>query len=809
METDQLRTSSEKALRTSNVALLTSVLCAALFLMMSVGGFDAGRADPKGGYYQRLSMSFLDGRLSLKDEPQAGLLNLGDPYDPAQNAAFRTYGIHDSVLHNEKLYYYWGPGVVLFVTAPAHLFGLTLTETDIGRWGGATLCLLLGCLLQQMFRTKNVSRSSLAAVTAALLVTSPLFLLATRLGIWEANVIAATNCQILAVLAFYLSRVRPSTQACFWITMSSLAIALAILIRTESLLLVPILFLGYRDWTTMRKRRAKWTLLAPAASIMMLGLYNRLRFGKFSDFGVQEILAGADQRGISLSSIKYVLPNLRTYLFDRPSISRIFPFLKFDRVKLAVNLPASEVVGGLVWTVPWVIVALLVIIVRYARRTTRSSVDKTSGVLMSIGVCQLLFISYAIFGASARYMLSPTILIGLGGALALLDWGPMRSKPGRVLLPVVLAPSIAVGGLAAAHGYYPDQVPKNKIFEVIRGATEPIVGSVGRSIDPENATEYNACLGASRLGSQHNKTMLRPFPGDVFRFVVSLPRSGWTGYSPLLVLGQAGAADVVGVAWNGYAARFMHDHWRHAPIVGPEVSLSSQQAITVTIALRANREGLDIFANGERVLSSEVNLYSSIVNSYGENQIGASTVNEHANFDFRLLDSGGTQQCIPGHTKSEVVVGSCLVTLDYREIAGNLEIRALPDNAVRVKLRRVSVSGAKWATLFSAGRTQAGDVIGLTLTGDRIQLIHDHWGAPPIYSPKLQLSQQTELVFTLIRSESGTKVFANGQLLLASPTSFYDVRGRVAFGRNTIGATTVNAGIRDLEPLPISHCDEH
>ena len=82
------------------LAVSLTLLYAAL---ATAGGVYFAVAAP---YYDLLAWGLWQGRLDLPVTPSPELLALPDPYDPAQNSAYR---LHDASLYEGKYYLYWGP----------------------------------------------------------------------------------------------------------------------------------------------------------------------------------------------------------------------------------------------------------------------------------------------------------------------------------------------------------------------------------------------------------------------------------------------------------------------------------------------------------------------------------------------------------------------------------------------------------------------------------------------------------------------------------------------------------------------------
>lgn len=106
-------------------------------------------------YYNQLVDGFLAGRLSLKNDPPRALVELADPYDPAQRANAGNVGLHDVAYYQGRYYLYFGvaPALTLFLPFKA-LTGLHFPQvlaTVLFCAGGYGFSLLLFLAVRRRF----------------------------------------------------------------------------------------------------------------------------------------------------------------------------------------------------------------------------------------------------------------------------------------------------------------------------------------------------------------------------------------------------------------------------------------------------------------------------------------------------------------------------------------------------------------------------------------------------------------------------------------------------------------------------------
>ena len=796
-----MKTKHFHELSRAHSGLLTGLVIALLLVSFSRGGFNASSADSKHGYYQRLASAFLKGELAIDEKVPLALQTAENPYDPEINAPFRTYGVHDAVLFENKFYYYWGPGAVVLTVVPAKLLGLTLTETDIGIASVVAIAILLGMIIDLLF----VSKRRKFLLTIGLSCNFPLAFLTTRIAIWEAGTLFASAFAILAIYLIlqYLNSNQERTLKLF---LASFAIAIAISSRTEAgILMLPLLMAAWQSSTGSKDR---WIVIlkscaAPLAVVTGLLIYNWMRFGHPIEFGVKKIIGGLDQTNMVFSSLSYIRFNLSQYLFHGWSFSEFFPFLKFQNVPLALKpqgqVPGTEIVVGFFWTHFWIF-PLFFVFGRTLGKKTGSSLRAFGFGLIAASAFQFVFLSYAIFSSSERYALMPSISLSVG-VLVLLSG--REEKNSMLNVTCILAiPSAFLALLGAAHGYYPDRVPANFAFKVFSGALSPFgQQKVGTPIG--GLFESDQCLvevspGSSLMSIRKQETNFR-----YFRFELILPRKAIQGFSPIASFGTIGASDVFGISWDGKTARVLRDKWRQSPVLSENISLNSNLHHTLVITSNVLNSATFVFIDGFLVLSDSEGLLDKEP-VIGINALQASTVSQVSGLGIRALPPTGPRMCGPTKDKSHLsLFDHCLIST---RLTANgvttLEKSSLDKSSITIELNPNQPSSNESLPLVTSGVSQRGDVVSMTRRGKALYFKHDHWGEPSYLSQPLQLLSSNVLSLTVVARSDETLIFVNGFLALRSTPFYQRLSTSWRVGINDIGATT--ASVKYQWPISIA-----
>ena len=323
-----------------------------------------------GSYYNHLADAFRAGQLHLLIDPSPQLLALPDPYDPHQNAGFR---LHDAVLFKGKYYLYYGPTPALLLYLPfKKLTGLEFTDPlavalscSIGLFFAFRLIEFL-CRLHMpqtpfWLRLASVPALGFGSVMPFLLRRPLHYEVAISVG--YALAFAGLYYFVAGSLGGRLKRGR--------IAVGSLLLGLAAGARVPLLAagLVPAVLAGYVILNRKREplRDHLMTLLAfgapLTACVFLLGLYNHLRFGSWTEFGVSYTLQGLQSaRTYKFYSLARGSAGFFYYVLAPPHLSADFPFIRLDP---AFYLPPPsgyilEPVAGILPNVPLLVILLLV-----------------------------------------------------------------------------------------------------------------------------------------------------------------------------------------------------------------------------------------------------------------------------------------------------------------------------------------------------------------------------------------------------------------------------------------------------------------
>ncbi len=773
--------------------LLTGLLIAFVLLSFSRGSFSADSADYKHGYYQRLATAFLHGDLAIDEVVPPSLQANENPYNPEVSAPFRTYGIHDAVLFDNKFYYYWGPGPVIFTVVPAKLIGVNLTETDIGLGSVAVIAILLGLIIDLLFAKQK--RKIL--LTIGLACNFPLAFLITRIAIWEAGVLYAAA---FATLAIYLTLrwINSDQKSTYVLILASVAIGVAMMTRLETgILMLPILIVVLTASPNVKDR---WSLIlrscvAPRFAVLGLILYNWLRFHDPLEFGVKYMIGGLDQTKIVFSSFDYLRFNLQQYFTHGWSFTEYFPFIKIQNVPLALNpqgrIPGSEVVVGFFWTHIWLLPFLLMV-PRVFKQNLNSSRHKFGIGLIGASLIQFVFLSYAIFSSSERYAVMPSITAAVG-VLVLISG--VEKKTVVINTASLLAiPSAFLALLGASHGYYPDLVPNNFAVKFFSWTLSPF-GAPNTGTPVSGLLEQDRCIPDVSIGSSSLSIGRQETSSIYHRLELTLPVQGPEGFSPIASFGSKGASDVFGVSWDGKTARVLRDKWRQNPLLSENILLNPHVPHTMVITSNVSNSTSLVFIDGFLVLSDLVGL-PSMDPIIGVNTLQASTVSQISNNWVQRSPTGvsGVHVLSNSGYQADFTLFNHSLIRSKRDPKGITKLDKLDigTSSLSIQFEAPNYETDSSLPLISSGIRGRGDIISIIRRGESLFIQHDQWGFPPILSQTLQFPTSNVLSLTVVSMPTESLTFVEGSLVLRS-TRFYEPSpGTWRVGLNDIGATTAS-----------------
>ena len=414
-------------------------------------------------YYNLLVDGFLDGHLHLKVEVAPELLNVADPYNPANRAP--GLALHDASMYRGRYYIYFGAGPVVTLMLPFRVLsggvGLplpaaVLTFALVGF--GASVGVWVG-IRRRYFPEAGTGLTVLNVV--ALGTASMVPLLVLRGSIWELPTSSGYGYAMLALVGVWRS-VHAERRAEWWLAAAGLCVGLAVASRptylyASGLLVVPVLGWWWQAHRAGAGRGAGWRATFPWTRALAAGLplgavgaamawYNYARFGSLTEFGVAYQFSGVFEAETSHFRWSYLPVNLQMYWLQGAEWTRYFPF--FHRVA-GPAIPAGHLgyddLYGVLVNVPWVWLALAAPLALWRRGPgERRPLGVILGAVAMIaaGMATALAFFYA---AMVRY--GPDFMPALGllaatGALALQRWARTsggEGARGRIRSGVVTA----------------------------------------------------------------------------------------------------------------------------------------------------------------------------------------------------------------------------------------------------------------------------------------------------------------------------------------------------------------------------------
>ncbi|MEI7624417.1 MAG: hypothetical protein WCJ88_12750 [Actinomycetes bacterium] len=377
------------------------------------GGTLASKKAPD-GFAGAIAEALWHENLDMGTAP-AGLLHLSDPYDPVQNAGFRSAGLHDFSLYEGRIYAYFGPTPAVVLFLPYKALGLGYLNSV----PATLLCIAGGFLACAAMIRRCIDRwvpdcpwwVETMAIVGVGVGTSLPFLIWIG-GPYEVPI--ASGFLWVAITGWALLRGFSSeSRKVLWFVLASTAVGLAVGSRPQ--LAVAGLLLVAAAYVVMRspKSSAGWrpqvfALFLPIALIgLILMIHNNARFESPLEFGSRYQLAGVNLQNYPMGQLSYLPPNLGDYLFAGPRLDRGFPFVSLvlptDPNNFAVY--GHEFSACFVTSFPWIPLGLSIFAVslRLWWRTERDLV-LALGTLSAVAVLSLFAVSVTFNASTMRYL---------------------------------------------------------------------------------------------------------------------------------------------------------------------------------------------------------------------------------------------------------------------------------------------------------------------------------------------------------------------------------------------------------------------
>ena len=335
-------------------------------------------------YYDMLATSFQHGQLSLEIKVDPVLLAMPDPYNLYVRGALPNFTyLFDGSLYKGKYYLYWGPVPALLLVPfkfayPGEIGDQVLVFAFIS--GLLIFQSLLILKIWGRFFNNLPAWTVLMSILLAGLIT-PMTWILNQPQIYEASIESGQFFLIGGIYFAFtaLDEQCPSTwrlvlTGIFWGSAvgSRNVLALPVIFMT----LMIVLWIVRCHSQTMTRDQAAVVLVGLISPLVigagLLGWYNWARFGSVLETGLRFQLSGINYREYynELFSIKYILLNLRYYLFTPYRFIRSFPFIlpisTSSWPALSLSAPvfyyAQERVSGMLYSSPFLLFALLAII---------------------------------------------------------------------------------------------------------------------------------------------------------------------------------------------------------------------------------------------------------------------------------------------------------------------------------------------------------------------------------------------------------------------------------------------------------------
>ena len=290
--------------------------------------------------YAELAKAMADGQLYLEVEPPQWLVDMDNPYDKGareelQKQTGEEY-LFDVAYYEGHYYVYFGVVPVLLFYLPFYLLTGASFPTAIGVLISC-IAFILGItgLLDRFARYhfKRVSLGLLLLLQIPLVMCSGILYLIKFPTFYSLPIMLALAFTVWGLYCWM--RGRASEKAWLWYLAGSLCMALVAGCRPQllvfSLLAFPLFwrkFITEKHITTKKGIKEFICLIAPYAVVAIgIMMYNRARFGSFSDFGANYNLTVNDmtQRGTNPGRF---LPALFAYFLQTPSTTGVFPWIQ-------------------------------------------------------------------------------------------------------------------------------------------------------------------------------------------------------------------------------------------------------------------------------------------------------------------------------------------------------------------------------------------------------------------------------------------------------------------------------------------------
>lgn len=731
-------------------------------------------------YYNLLIDGWSAGQLHMKVEVPAAMLQLKDPYDPAQRPP--GLGLHDASFFQGRYYVYFGVAPVVTLMWPWRV----VTGVDMPLvaavlvFVSAGFLVSVGMLLELRWRFfAGASTWVVVAGVAALGWVSPGVVLLRRPDMWELP-IAGGFCFAMAALWCVLRTVTsgPGAGRPWWMAATGLALGLAVASRPTYLFATPLLLVPWGGWWWRERRvpwREGWAAVIPLALVgAAMAWHNHARFGDALQFGQAYQLSLDYESKQPHFGARYVPYNVRQHFLGGARWDRYYPFLQAPVIAPApegytrhrgdvFGILANYPIAWLAWVAP---VALW-----------RRSVEERRALRTWIAAVAVLFVATAavmcsFFSALARYQVefAPAwMVLAATGTLAVERWARERRGRGAIIFTTAM---VAAAAWSAATGV----LVTLQIDGLLRERNLPLAERLARGLN------HVPAWAEKLMGIEHGAVDVR----------IALPRGKESGEEAIAIAGEGPRAEQVvlryvgaGRAQLGFRAPDAPERWADPVEFGPG-----------TRRLRINWGAL----------------YPPRTHPFFGDMTDAEAVAVIRGLRIAVDD----RVVLEGYHRSEGrrrvrigrEAGFSGDVIKVRRARERIAVRAVEaGDTLRLRVRWPEGKPGAREPLVVTGRPGAGDFVAVEYLGaDAVRFHFDHWGVPGIASEVVATQGGTEHVVEITMASLATvtdatraeparsglwRVRVNGVTVVERRVEFYTAEpGEIAVGVNPIGGTS-------------------
>ena len=422
--------------------------------------------------YQILADSFLTGHLYVPIEPSAEFKKLSNPYDPLQNKDFISqYGDHS--YYKNKFYLYFGPVPALIFNLPFRLFtNLKLPDRFIILFF-ISGTLIVSTLILNLLKRKyfNQIPSWMILLSISIIGSSDLRLyLLSKPSIYQSAIASSTFFTIGAIYLF-LKIIINSRINNLMLATGGFLLGLGIGSRPTNIL-VALSLLLLMSFTIRRfHKHPSLSLFVNIAflitpffvCLLLLGLYNYLRFENFFEFGFKYQIQYTNLTKLSAFDFKNICSNFYFYFLQPPFLYSQFPFLHLNywteywRIRPIPHSIWDEESIGLIYFNSFICMTLICPLIILINSLSRDENKGSQSLFPKYEFCIILssalinIFQYLLFnGVQLRYMAENLTLLIISSSIL---WFYINSKFSSMYRLSTNTLAICLGTLSIISGF--------------------------------------------------------------------------------------------------------------------------------------------------------------------------------------------------------------------------------------------------------------------------------------------------------------------------------------------------------------------